>query len=702
MLEPQAVLKPARFLKTGNLPNMDEINSNTQLKLLSVSPFEKPEREEWKQIRRDRLINSLNRINFHDEEIILNFRHTKYHKILSLAAKPQPCANNVFYCYLSESEFSEHELQSYSFENFYFTDGLKQVIVEAKLEELNSTKLKFLLPETCFEIGSRKIRRHTCHSITAQLSQDGLILEGSLNNFSAVSFSVNVLPHYLGDFENIEQNSVFHVILKKETTVCYSGTCEISRLSSSSEGSTIVLRPIKNQIQRFKSKQYRSLRQKLVPMPNAVFIHPLIGKKINLKAHDISGSGFSVEEDPENSTLIPGMIISDLCIELMNNVELTCQAQVVYRSVDEVGKIQCGFAFLDMSLKDQVSLSSLLHQAWNKKAYVCTKVDVDQLWDFFFDTDFIYPEKYSFIYENKEEFKKVYKKLYENNPEFAVNFICKDRGAVCAHLSMFRFYHKTWLINHHAANSIKSNRGGLLVLQQVSRYINEFHQFNSAVMNYVACYFRPENKFPNLVFGGVAKNVADKTSCTIDKFAYLSINKKYLDGSLAKKWSLKETQQTEIKTLQSFYEDISGGLSLHALDLLPDKIGNEEELNETYRECCFKRRKLLFTLKDKDNVIAIFMLNISAIGLNLSDLTNCIHIFILEPHNLPSDVLHGALSRISLLYDHDNIPVLIFPSSYTDNNSISINKKYNFWVLDVHKIGDRYYSYLDRLIRLSK
>ena len=681
---------------------MADTYSNTQLELVTASPSDKPGREEWKEIRRDRLINSLNRINFHDEEIILNFRHRKYNKILSLAAKPQPCNNNVFLCYLSESDYSEQELHEYKFEHFYFTDGLKKVLVEAELEELTSSKIKFILPETCFEIGSRKTRRHTCNSISIQLSQDGLILEGSLNNFSAVSFAVHIPPDYKHDVQSIKQNSTFHVIMKKGAITCYSGICEFFRLSSSSEGSTIVLKPSKNQIQRFKSKHYRSVRQKLVPMPNAVFDHPLFGNKINLKVHDISGSGFSVEEDTENSILIPGMIIPHVCIELMNNVELICQSQVVYRSDDEVGNIQCGFAFLDMDLKDQVSLSSLLHQAWNKKAYVCTKVDVDQLWDFFFDTDFIYPEKYSFIYENKAEFKKVYKKLYENNPEFAINFICKDRGALYAHMSMFRFYDKTWIINHHAANSTRNNRGGLLVLQQVSRYINEFHQFNSAVMNYVACYFRPENKFPNLVFGGVAKNAADITSCSIDKFAYLSINKKYLDGKLTRKWSLTETQQNDIKTLQFYYEDISGGLSLQALDLLPEKLGAEEGLNEIYRECGFKRRKLLFSLKEKEDLIAIFMLNISDIGLNLSDLTNCIHVFILEPHNLPSDMLHGALSKIASYYDHDNIPVLIFPSSYTDNNSISINKKYNFWVLDVHKIGDRYYSYLDRLIRLSK
>ena len=681
---------------------MDDRSSNTQLKLLTAPPPEKPELKEWKEIRRERLINSLNKINFQDEEIILNFKHTKYNKILSLSAKPQPCSDNIFYCNLSQLDAAEHDLHAYTFENFYFSDGLKKVLVEAELEEVTPEKIKFILPETSFEISSRKNRRHKCSSIAAQLSQDGLILEGVLKDFSAVAFSVGLSSSLKNDLQHIELNSTFNIILKKDSVFCYSGICEIIRQSSSDMDSTVVLKPSKDLIHRFKSKQYRSLRQKLQPMPNVVFNHPLIEKKINLKAVDISGSGFSVEEDPENSTLIPGLIMADLRLELMNNVELSCQAQVIYRTADELGKIQCGFAFLDMSLKDQVSLSSLLHQAWNKKAYVCAKVDVDQLWDFFFETDFIYPDKYSFIYENKDEFKRIYQKLYENNPEFAINFICKDRGTVCAHMSMFRFYDKTWIINHHAARSSRNNRGGLIVLEQISRYINEFHQFNSTVMNYVACYFRPENKFPNLVFGGVAKNVEDLTSCSVDQFAYMSINKKYLDGKLTRKWSLTETQPKDIKTLQGFYDNISGGLALQALDLLPDRTSNEESLNKIYRESGFKRNKLSFSLKDNDTLIAIFMINISDIGLNLSELMNCIHIFILEPHSLPSDILHAALSEAASYYDHDNIPVLIFPSSYTDNNSISINKKYNFWVLDVHRIGDRYHSYLDRLIRLSK
>ena len=39
-------------------------------------------------------------------------------------------------------------------------------------------------------------------------------------------------------------------------------------------------------------------------------------------------------------------------------------------------------------------------------------------------------------------------------------------------------------------------------------------------MDYVFCYYRPENKFPNHVFGGTARNIRNPQICSVDTFAY--------------------------------------------------------------------------------------------------------------------------------------------------------------------------------------
>ena len=49
---------------------MEERHSNTQMELIAGRPPENLKNKEWKEIRRERLINSLNRINFQDGDIV--------------------------------------------------------------------------------------------------------------------------------------------------------------------------------------------------------------------------------------------------------------------------------------------------------------------------------------------------------------------------------------------------------------------------------------------------------------------------------------------------------------------------------------------------------------------------------------------------------------------------------------------------------
>ena len=54
---------------------------------------------------------------------------------------------------------------------------------------------------------------------------------------------------------------------------------------------------------------------------------------------------------------------------------------------------KCGLALLDMELEDYGRLSALLHQAKNRSSYISNVVDLDDLWNFFFKSGFIYPQK---------------------------------------------------------------------------------------------------------------------------------------------------------------------------------------------------------------------------------------------------------------------------------------------------------------------
>ena len=394
------------------------------------------------------------------------------------------------------------------------------------------------------------------------------------------------------------------------------------------------------------------------------------------------------------------MVIPQLEINFADTLKFECKAQVIYnKTFENEGEkfIKCGLVILDMESKKHLKLVSLLHQSEDKRSYLCNKIDIDELWNFFFDTGFIYPKKYVHFQSSKNEIKNTYKKLYTENCDIARHFIYQDKDRILGHLAMIRFYENTWLIHHHAADRSVSLKAGIAVLEQIGRFINDSHQFHSIRMNYAFCYFRPENRFPNRVFGGVYKNIRDPKGCSLDTFAYFHCRKTPNDESgLEGPWVLTEAQSEDLLELQHFYEFSSGGIMLDAMEL--NEGGDIEELSMKYQKLGLKREKHVFSLKRNGKLKAVAIINISDVGLNLADLTSNIKIIVVDSSELTKDILYLALSQLSKKFEQDEIPVLVYPVSYVDKNSIPYEKLYNLWTLNM-QYTDHYFKYLDELIK---
>ena len=679
---------------------MDSDNKFTEL-----NPSEpNPERfTEGKEIRKKHLINKLNYINFQDGTILVNFKHSKYNRTVSHRAKPQPCLGEELKCLWIETDKIGQQLSSYKFQEVVIPNGKKIIVVKSNEISIDDTGIRLVLPDTCWEFSPRKMRRHYCKGIKVQLIQNSASFYGVLIDFTTESFRVDITVNPPQTFQWIDPESTVDLILSDENEILYSGKCKILRQTGDHKTRSYVIEPERYQLQRFKPKEFRSIRQKLVPSPSIIFKHPFTEKMANLKVVDLSGSGFSVEEDRSNAVLLPGMIIPELELNFASNFSVKCKTQAVYRQLMGEEKnsdwVKCGMAILDMSIEDHGRLSALLHHAKDDRFYFCNRIDMDALWNFFFDSGFIYPKKYVFLEANKEKIKAVYKKLYTQNQKIARHFIYQDKDRILGHLAMIRFYGNTWLIHHHAADRSVSLKAGIAVLDQIGRFINDSHNFYSIRMNYAFCYFRPENKFPNRVFGGVFKNIKDPKGCSLDTFAYFHCRKTSNDESgLDKPWDLMEAQPEDLVELRNFYEFSSGGIMLDAMELNEgDAI---DELSMEYQQLGLRRERHVFSLKRIGKLKAIAIINISDVGLNLADLTSNIKVIIVDSSELTKDILYSALSQMSKKFEQDEIPVLVYPVSYVENNSIPYEKLYNLWTLNM-QYTDHYFKYLDELIKSS-
>jgi len=416
---------------------------------------------------------------------------------------------------------------------------------------------------------------------------------------------------------------------------------------------------------------------------------------------DLSGSGFSVEEDIRNAVILPGMIIPELELSFADISSFKCKVQAVYRNIMEEetgGWVKCGIAILDMDLEAHGRVLALLNHAKDGNSYVCNRVNMDDLWDFFFESGFIYPKKYAFLEANKEKIKKTYNRLYTQNQKIARHFIYQDKGRILGHVAMLRFYENAWLIHHHAARNPGIKRSGIAVLDQIGRFSNASHSLYSLHMNYLFCYFRPENKFPNRIFGGVARDIRDPKASSLDTFAYFHYQKASQNElRLPEPWRLINTESEDLIEFGRCYEHKSGGLMLDALDLKPDMIGRDT-LSKEYQTQSFKRERHLFSLKNDVDLMAIFMANVSDVGLNMSDFTNCIKVFVLDSKGLSKNILYQTLSHLSAKFDQDEISVLLYPVSFAEAQFVPYEKLYQMWVLNT-QYGDQYFRSLKGLFK---
>ncbi|MBT8371706.1 MAG: hypothetical protein KJO34_12140 [Deltaproteobacteria bacterium] len=677
-----------------------EVSSDEKKDLLPDDHRQFP--SEGDTVTRNQIINKLNFINFQDDTVLINFIHNLYPKTITLKAAPLPCRGDLVDCRWAENKNISQIIQSYKFNSLLIPNGQKLLKVKPEVLRMDAESISLLLPAMCNVIRSRRARRYACEGISVKLIQNSTVFSGSLLDFNGFSFRVKLKAVPPQTFEWLNPEQPVNIILADKVITFYSGECKVIRYTRGQNTRNYILEPLKKEIQRFRQKEYRSERYELTPSPNLVFQHPYTKMKVDLKVVDLSGSGFSVEEDESSSALLPGMILPELELSFTDGYRIKCSGQVVFRkaSVEANGAkwVKCGVALLDMQIEDHLKLIALLHQTKNKNSYICNNVDLDALWDFFFETGFIYPDKYAAIQKNKNQIKETYAKIYTNNPHIARHFIYQDKGTIFGHMAMLRFYEDAWMIHHHAARKSTQNKAGLVVLDQIGRMINDSHHLYSLHMDYMMCYFRPENKFPERVFGGATKNINDPKGCSLDSFAYyLFDSPTSLTPDLTDGWQLADSQFEDLQELSDFYEHTSGGLMLEAIDLKPEKI-DCDDLSKEYSRLGLTRLRYLYSLKKNGHLKAIFLVNVSDVGLNLSNITNCVKVFVTDPEELCVDTLHNAISEIANKNGKKDFPVLIYPAAFADEQQIAYDKIYNLWICSL-QFSDAYFKYLDRLLR---
>ena len=646
-----------------------------------------PEKKE-STISRKRLVNKLNHFHFKSKPVRILFKNPSDNVIVHVNAQPQPCFGRYAVCLWVDANEWKAVSRSFRFHGFDVITDEMVINVPATMRAISDKGICLELPERALQHTSRKVTRYSSVPLNVKLIQSGMIFSGTLKDFSTSSFRVTINGSNDIPVNLMNMSYPVNAVLMVGEMPVYTGECRILKHTERMRCKDVILAPSKKPIHRFSPRVHRSKRIVLKPSPDILFCHPVTGAMVNLKVLDISGSGVAIEDDEEHSMLLPGLIIPELTINFSNSFSFVCKAQVLYRR-SFLGKNQtpiakCGITFLDVDPDDHLKLLSMLHSAENQNIYICNTVDTDKLWEFFFETGFIYPKKYAFLHGCGEQVKQTYNTLYSKQSSISRHFTWQKKGEILAHLAMIRFYEKSWFIHHLAARTSRHVGAGMEILNQIGDFTLDSYRLGSSHMDYLFCYFRPEMRFPNHFFGGIAREVNNPRACSLDSFAYILFRATNLDCELPAQWTLGKPELNDLAALDNFYARISGGLMLNVLDMLPDEgMVERKGLADQYRTHGLLRERRLYALKNNNCLKAVIMANISDMALNLSDLTNCISLFVIDKEGLKPEILHKALSITAKHYVRAKFPVLAYPMDYINDHGISYNRIYQLWALSM-------------------
>ncbi|PKN77365.1 MAG: hypothetical protein CVU52_00845 [Deltaproteobacteria bacterium HGW-Deltaproteobacteria-10] len=641
-----------------------------------------------------KLINKLNHVNFIDSHISILFNNAITAEQIIIKAYPRPCIKDELICRLDMAH-DPADLDRWKPSYLMIEDGYTTILAATEIISKADNQIKITIPEKCYSITKRRTKRYRCADITCKVIQ---------GEFNAPGLLIDFAPNGLGikltgtrNIKGFDKKKSFLINLSLNGVKLFSGLCRCIRNDMDLPEGRMVFIPLNNQTSLFPKREMRNPRQQIVPSFSMSFKHPFFKGIVERDIFDISPAGFSIKDKIDEETLLPGLIIPSVIIIYAGIIKIECSAQVVYRKESqEDSTIQCGLAILDMDIHSYSRLSHILGSYLDSNARVSNEVDMDALWEFFFDTGFIYGEKYEHLRPHRDAFKETYRKLYQDNTDIARHFVYEKNGKIYGHIALVHAYEPSWIIQHFAARRMDNRLPGPSVLKQITQYLSGYTRFPSAKINHVMTYYQPENKIIDRIFGRFARNLNDPQKSSLDIFSYLHFERKPGNGKLPAKWKLREAVISDLIKLKEFYENASGGLLLSALGLeIPS-----ESLKKSFIKAGFKRDCRTYSLSFAGEQVAFFIVNQSDMGFNLSDLLNGIKIIVLEPEKLPWEKLSAAVNNLSSIFAMEKTPLLIFPADYLPAQNIPAEKQYALWILQ-SKYADDYLLYMDGLMKLN-
>ncbi|MEJ2525070.1 MAG: hypothetical protein P8Y73_05825 [Desulfuromonadales bacterium] len=649
-------------------------------------------------VQRAQIVNRLNKLHFRSEPVLVVLRHKQHAFTLHLKAVPEICDGTVLRARWVDAEDIPNNLHQFDLVKIVIPDIAAALKLTSETVWLEPDVLQVEIPIRLRPIASRAVCRHPgSPAITTRLTQHSICFEGRLVDYSPRGMKLAVQVAERQSFYMFAPNREVSLNLERNGKTLFAGPVTVVRSEGDPDRLTVVVAPLEDCTPRYQPKEERTRRYAISPAPDISFTHPLTDERTTLPVLTLAALGLSVQEDPERAQLLPGLVIENITLNVCGSHFVTFTGQVVSRRAGD--EVVCGIAILDISVDDHHQLIGLVHRAEDDHAYLRLNKDPDKFFEFLFETGFLYPEKYKMLHQNRDALLDAYHKLYLNPNHIARCFVYLENNSIYGHVSALKIYRNTWLNHHHAA--LSNRKAGFKVLRQISEFHTKSFMLNPLHMRYVVGIWRPNNDFPAKFFGRFKTTLDNPQLCSIDTFSYLTVNLAECTDADDRRgpWELTRATRQDLREFEGYYQQRSGGLLTKAFDLTPENF-EDRSISEEYAATGLKRERYLYAVRYGLDLKALVEIQDTNLGLNLSELTSAVYIYVLDEEMVTPKILDYIKCMVAGKTQRESTTIMLYPHTYLERYLLEAEKDYNVWILNLNvEATDAYLKHLSRYCR---
>lgn len=413
---------------------------------------------------------------------------------------------------------------------------------------------------------------------------------------------------------------------------------------------------------------------------------------------DLSTTGFSVDVDAAVDAFPPGLRLDQVKIRIDEH-EITCSGRVrnIVRVTGKQRTIRCGIEFEGMTDDARVRLTALLMKSRLPGLETGRHVSFDELWQFFRDSGFVDDDKEAALAPVMTDVRRMFESLHSRTTKDFNAVVMRDQGKLVGHVSGLRIYRKTWMFQHLAALS-GHNAGPLLNLGALEC----FAQDNG--LEYFRLWFLPGARWPNRVFGGIARKIANRELSELRSCypIHLPTDVRY---EAPEGFEVFEAAESDLSLVERYFVERET-LMLRAEDLTAGAL-SLRELNNAYKRLGLQRRRRILIAAKNEVPVGFSLFEISTPGLNLSEALSAFRIFLLPGTGAdPAAVRRALLGSLLRAYRQTGRKLavgVIQPDEVESYRQLGIKAGPHWMCWTAHRsLYGRFYDHVDRTFEVLR